>query len=76
MLYSVYLCLTNPPFFSSIMLMTLSNKLISETGDEKPILTFIYDYLESRQVLLKTIPVSTLTFLRSFSAALGITLCF
>lgn len=54
--------------------MTVSKKLISDNGDEKTTLTLIQDYLESRQTLLKTIPVSILsnTFhhLYLFSAAL------
>ena len=41
--------------------MTVSEKLIIDTGEEKATLTFIHDYLESRQALLKTIPVSIIS---------------
>lgn len=38
--------------------MTVTDKLIHLTGNEKETLTFIRDYMESRLVLLKSIPVS------------------
>lgn len=40
------------------MLITVSEKLIDLSGDEKSILAFIRDYLEARLVLLKDMPVS------------------
>ena len=52
---------------SSIILLTVSGKLISMVDDEKPTLTFIRDYLESRIALLKSIEVSNMsTILTSF----------
>jgi hypothetical protein len=41
--------------------MTVSEKIINDSGEDKAALTFIHDYLESRQTLLKTIPVSNLS---------------
>lgn len=43
---------------SSVVLMTLAARLINDSGDEKSTLNFIHDYLESRQMILKNIPVS------------------
>jgi len=46
---------------SSIILLTVSGKLINMVDDEKPTLTFIRDYLESRVALLKSIEVSNMS---------------
>ncbi len=43
---------------SSIVLITVCEKLITIRDDEKPILNFIHDYLESRLALLRTVNVS------------------
>ena len=61
--------------FSSIVLMTVSAKLINDSGDEKSTLSLIHDYLESRQTLLKTIPVGDSSLLPSLllSVALVVT---
>jgi hypothetical protein len=37
--------------------MTVTDKLVHLGGDEKEILAFIRDYMDSRLVLLKSIPV-------------------
>ena len=41
--------------------MTVSEKLITDSGGDKTTVAFIHDYLESRQTLLRTIPVSIIS---------------
>jgi len=44
------------------VLITVCEKLINLSEDEKPTLSFIHDYLESRLALLRTVAVSDSLF--------------
>ena len=48
----------------SLVLATMSDKLITNNDDEKSTLNFIHEYLESRVVLLKSIKVSIFYYLQ------------
>jgi len=53
---------TKMPQNSSIVLITVCEKLITIRDDEKQTLNFIHDYLESRLALLRTVNVSNFFF--------------
>lgn len=53
---------TKMPQNSSIVLITVCEKLITIRDDEKQTLNFIHDYLESRLALLRTVKVSNFFF--------------